>query len=173
MRQRLIVLFLTLAVLFGCNSRMTNSNENNNCNFEFEIKQESSIAYNYNSKTGLLNKLIDPFKSDPIYADTVFKLPNEAICKIKKLYLENDIYDLAKDFKPKNDGIQVTPEPKYQLKFITQDSTKEINWSRNTVLVSRENEDAKNLKAIINLIDSLILSTPEFKSLPKGEYMWL
>lgn len=170
MKQNLIILILAIALTTGCNSKRTDSKELENCSFEFEINQESTSAYKYNSETGRLSKLVEPFKDEPLYADTVVRIPKKQLCKLMTLYTEYKIFDYPNQFKPES-GIEVTNEPAYLLKFTYQGKKKEINWTSNTVFLGTK--EAVNLNEIIKTIDSLILSTPEFKSLPKGQYQWL
>jgi len=170
MKRDFTILILAIALTTGCNSKRADSKQLENCSFEFEIDQESSMAYKYNSETGRLSKLIDPFKDEPLYADTVLRIPKEQLCELMKLYAEYKIFDYPVQFKPES-GIEVTHEPAYLLKFTYQGKKKEINWTSNTTIFGTK--EAANLNEIINTIDRLILSTPEFKALPRGQYQWL
>ena len=170
MKRNFTILILAFTLTTGCNSKRTDLKELGNCSIEFEIDQESSIAYKYNSETGRLSKLIDPFKDEPLYADTVVRLPKNQLCELMKLYVGYKVLDYPDHFKPES-RIEVTPEPAYRLRFIYQGKTKEIKWTSNTA--SFETEEAANLNEIITKIDSLILSTNEFKALPDGQYEWL
>lgn len=171
MKRDFNILIIAIALTIGCTSKRADSKQIKNCSFEFEIDQESSMAYKYNSKTGRLSKLIDPFKEKPLYADTVLRISNEQLCKLMTMYVEYKISDYPDQFKPASKGIVIVPEPAYQLKFKYKDKIKEINWTSNTCISATE--EAIHLNEIIRIIDSLILSTPEFKALPEGQYEWL
>lgn len=170
MKQNLTILFYILTLVMSCNTKQTNSKEFENCLFEFKIDQESSFSYKYNSKTEILSKLIDPYGKDPLYADTLVRIPEKELCKLMALYVNNEIFDYPDHFTSKTE-IEINPEPSYLLRFVYKGKVKEIRWKSNTIIY--QTVEAANLNKIIHVIDSLILSTPEFKALPEGKYEWL
>lgn len=165
MMRYFTILVLVVVLTARCNSKQTEMEGIESCSFAFEIYQESSTAYRYNSKTGQLSKLITPFKDEPLFADTVVQIPKEQICKLMDLYDQYKVYNYPDQFKPESE-IKVAPEPTYLLKFTYQGRAKEVTWKSNTVILGTK--EATNLKEIINAIDSIILSTPEYKALPEG-----
>ncbi len=170
MNRNFIIIIQFIVLTISCNSKQTDSKNLENCSFEFEINQTSSIAYKYNSETRRLSKLIDPFKDKPLYADTMVQISKKQLCELMKLYSEYKIFDYPDQFIPESRN-KVIPEPAYQLNFTYQGKKKSINWKLNTAMYSTK--EAANLNKIIKTIDSLILSTPEFKALPKRQYQWL
>jgi len=74
------------------------------------------------------------------------------------------------EFHPKGMGM-LTPSPSYHIIFTNNNQETEINWSINTVTF--ESEEASKLREILNKIDSILLTSPEFRQLPKQEYEWL
>lgn len=159
--------------MLSCETRSKNhfATEDENCDFKFEIEVESSSSYKYNSESGQLKKLINPFKEDELYADTTFFIPKKNLCELRKVIQTYEIAKYPREFHPESE-ISMTPEPSYHLQFVIDNQETEINWTRNTGVLL-DNEDAFKLHEIINKIDSIILSSPEFQTLPKQEYDWL
>lgn len=78
------------------------------------------------------------------------------------------------NFNPKGEmGVEPEPEPEpsYTIQFTIDGKNKKINWTKNTKLF--ETKDAQALNEIISKINSLILTSPEFKALPERNYKWL
>src|SRR5690606_21571464 len=109
-------------------------------------------------------------KDEKLYADTTLFFSNTDLCKISKLYYEFEIEKYPKEFHVLS-GVILNPEPSYHIKFMTDNRTTEINWIRNTIFF--DSEKALRLREILMQIDSIILSSPEFKDLPQEEYTWL
>lgn len=171
MKGYLTILILIFVITISCDSDNTDTKGlDENCSFQFEIDEASGSTFKYNSETGQLKKLINPFLDEPLYTDTVVFIPQKALCDLMTLCVKYKILEYPSEFKPES-GIEVNPEPRYRLRFKIKDKVKEITWRTNTAIY--ESKEASDLNEIISTIDSLILSTPEFKALPEGQYKWL
>jgi hypothetical protein len=171
MYQVILILTITMTT-FGCGTKEKKDSidESQNCNFRFQLKEESGNAYEYDSENGHLKKLINPFKKPVVYADTTFFFSKGSLCELMKLCQSYKITNYPKDFHPESNVIS-DMEPSYHIKITINKKTTEINWTKNTTHF--KNEDAYKLHKVLNVIDSIILSSPEFKKLPKRQYDWL
>ncbi len=170
--RSLILITIIALVIIGCGTGDNRDSvlEKEKCDFYFEISVESSNSYKFNSQTGYLQKLINPFKENELNADTTLFIPEAFNCKLLNLYNLYKLSYYTKDFQPES-SIEMTPEPSYFIKFKVNNKETEINWTRNTETF--ESEDAFRLHKVLHTIDSIILSSPEFKELPEQEYEWL
>lgn len=169
MKRNIIFSILTAATAIGCDSPRSGPNQIVDCKFEFEIYEESPSAYNYNSKTGQLRKLINPFTTEPLYADTIVYISEKELCDLMTLCSKINVFNYPNEFNPES-GVEVIPEPSFQIRFTIDGRTKEINWKTNTAFF--ETKEASDLYEVISKIDSLIYSTSEFQSLPEEQYLW-
>lgn len=170
--KQAIISIVALIFFIGCNKsdKKDYVAEKKNCDFHFEINVKGPEAYKFNSQTGRLQKLINPFKDEKLYADTIFFVPKDITCELLRLYNLYELSKYPKDFHPEN-IIEIKPEPSYYIKFKVEGREKEIDWVKNTM--SSHSKEAKQLRKVLHMIDSVILKSPEFKHLPKQEYEWL
>lgn len=172
--MRQIVISLIILTTIGCQTgdKKEEVTEKETCDFNFEITVESANAYKFNSQTGDLQKLINPFKEKEIYADTTLLISEIVICKLLNMYQINKLSEYPMDFQPAS-SIEMTPEPSYHIKFEVDSQVTEINWTWTRNTETFESEDAYRLHKVLNTIDSLILASPEFRQLAEQEYEWL
>jgi len=145
------------------------SGETKTCEFSFEIEVKSSNSFSYNSSTGSLRKLINPFKKEIIFADTTYQFSKDAFCDLMRMVQSYKIMEYPNEFRPESD-IRMDPSPSYLVKFTVGNETKEISWKENTEIFNTIK--ANNFKKVLNKIENIILSSAEFQSLPEGEYYW-
>src|SRR5690554_303711 len=102
MRQVIISIVVLITIGCGTGERKDYVAEKENCDFHFEVIVESSNAYKFNSETGHLQKLINPFKDKKLYADTTFFIPESVNCQLLRLYNLYELSKYPKDFHPKS-----------------------------------------------------------------------
>lgn len=165
------VFVLTCILFASCDSSIDEQEKRNGgkCPFEIEIEVTNGSSFKYDSQTGSLSKLINPFEDQWVYADTTFYLTNDNRCEIMELFNRIDVFSYPDEYRPEIE-FEITPEPAYKINLTIEGKKKTITWTENTETCE---EAASNLRSVIFHLDSIIYTSSEFKSLPQQEYEWL
>jgi hypothetical protein len=154
--------FILACTISGCGDSRNSTIED--CNFEFQIVLDGTNSYKYDSNSGRLQKLIEVDQ----YSDTTFFLSTESICMLARLCVQNKLMNFPEKFTQDsaNKGLF---DPSYDLHFTLSGRAKRIIWEKNTTWLVTD--EAIRLHSILSKIDSLIVTSPEFRALPASTFI--
>lgn len=159
------ITYLLLLIMISCFTLMGCSKEQQTPpkNFAFEFRYG---VYAKNELSTFENKYTKDMVSEASIS-IPFKLTNEQMNVIYKKMIEIDLFDYPEVFKP-SDGFwyntRVTPNSTYYFKVRAGNKTKVINWD--DINLSKK-KSAQNLRDLIELIQTMIHESPEYKKLPQ------
>ncbi len=149
-----------------CKFKMSYYQNNIPSDFSFTINYEGAHAYNFDSNTKNIEKLIS---IDRKQADTTIVLKENEKEIIWKKIKNTDVLKYPLNYESNVWG-EITPSTSYNVKFHFNGTTKIINWTKNTESYSCR--EAKKLYELISIIDSIIINKPEYRHLPKETFAW-
>lgn len=162
MRTEIQILILSLFGLWftACTTRQPN------CDFDFQI---DAHIYQYDSRTGKLKKLIDPFSDDSlqVYADTVLLLTEENICSLAELCRFNSLENFPDSLVQEIEN-EVFLGQSCKFSFSNGELLKTVVWENGYIPSTKEETI---IISIFLTIDSLLTNSKEFKALPEIKYI--
>jgi hypothetical protein len=155
--------FILASIICGCGDSRLRNQSIEDCDFEFQIVVRAPNSYNYDSRSGKLQKLIEVDQ----YSDTTLLLSTKTICMLASMCEDGKLINFPDTLV--QEGAHIKPAPSYELHFTTSGRTKSILWDEKTTWLSSE---ALQLQDILYKIDSLIVASQEFKALPASRFVW-